>query len=84
MGKNLNESEIEFLIESTSFKKMKEAEKTFKDDSRHSKIFKSDLIFFRKGEIGDWKNYFDEVMSKRIEAVVEKNLKFKANFIYDS
>ncbi|RNA22333.1 sulfotransferase 1C2 [Brachionus plicatilis] len=84
LGKNLNESEIEFLIESTSFKKMKEAEKTFKDDSRHSKIFKSDLIFFRKGEIGDWKNYFDEVMSKRIEAVVEKNLKFKVNFIYDS
>nr|QVK45628.1 sulfotransferase [Brachionus paranguensis] len=82
LGKNLSDAEIEFLIESTSFKKMKDSENTLKNDAKHSSIFRSDLVFFRKGEIGDWKNYFDEEMSKRIETVVEKKLKLKFNFNY--
>lgn len=84
MGKKLSDSEIECLIERTCFKKMKEGEKVMKKDDRHLDLFKSDMVFFRKGEIGDWKNYFDEDMSKRIEVLVEKKLKLKVNFVYEN
>nr|QNH68005.1 sulfotransferase-like protein 2 [Brachionus rotundiformis] len=84
LGKKLSDSQVQFLIECTSFKKMKEGESKFKSDAKHSNFFKSDLVFFRKGEIGDWKNYFDEENSRKVDAVVEKKLKFKINFIYEN
>nr|AIT99318.1 sulfotransferase 6B1-like protein [Brachionus koreanus] len=84
LGKNLTDSEIKFLIECTSFKKMKETEKEFKNDDRHVDKFKSDLVFFRKGEIGDWKNYFDEEMSKKVDDVVTNRLEFEVNFVYEN
>ena len=31
--------------------------------------------FMRKGEIGDWKNYFTEEMNRRMDEAIEKYLK---------
>lgn len=84
LGKILTDSEIKFLIESTSFKKMKQDETILKKDNRHVEIFKPDLVFFRKGEIGDWKNYFDEEMSKRVDEIVKNKLEFKIEFVYEN
>lgn len=84
MGKQLTDSETESLIECTSFKKMKQGEKIMKKDDRHSSIFKPEMVFFRKGEIGDWKNYFDQDMSKRIQNIVDKKLKLNINFVYEN
>ena len=42
-----------------------------------------DLSFFRKGQIGDWKNHFTDEMSKKMDEVVAANLKYKKPFKYD-
>ena len=42
-----------------------------------------ELKIFRKGEVGDWKNYFSEEMSKRLDEVVKANLTYKKPFKYE-
>ena len=39
--------------------------------------------FFRKGQIGDWKNHFTDEMSKKMDEVMAANLKYKKPFKYD-
>jgi len=38
--------------------------------------------FYRKGVVGDWKNYFDEKMFKKISLIEQNNLSFKEKIIY--
>jgi hypothetical protein len=42
-----------------------------------------ELKLFRKGEIGDWKNYLDENMSREIDQVVANNLQYKKPFKFE-
>lgn len=42
-----------------------------------------ELKLFRKGEIGDWKNYLDENMSREIDQVVADNLQYKKPFKFE-
>ncbi|XP_077139176.1 sulfotransferase 6B1-like isoform X1 [Ranitomeya variabilis] len=62
----LNEEQIELVASRTSFNSMKE-----QSENTHGKLGDS---FFRKGEIGDWKNYFTEDQSKVVDAMFEKYL----------
>ena len=63
------------LIEFTSFKSMKDYIKFYANEAEGSKHFKGDLTFFRKGQIGDWNNYFNDEMSKKLEESIGKRLK---------
>jgi hypothetical protein len=45
-------------------------------------LFNKNGSFFRKGEIGDWLNYFSKDMSVIFDKTIEKNLKEKFNFNY--
>ncbi|XP_069811002.1 sulfotransferase 6B1-like isoform X2 [Dendropsophus ebraccatus] len=62
----LSEEQIRLVAKNTSFNSMKE-----KSENTHGKLGDS---FFRKGEIGDWKNYFSEDQSKVVDAMFEKYL----------
>ncbi|XP_069810245.1 sulfotransferase 6B1-like isoform X1 [Dendropsophus ebraccatus] len=62
----LSEEQIHLVAKNTSFNSMKE-----KSENTHGKLGDS---FFRKGEIGDWKNYFTEDQSKVVDAMFEKYL----------
>lgn len=56
-----------------------EAKSEAKPEANKMKEFK----LFRKGEVGDWKNYFTEEMSKRLDEVVKAKLTYKKPFKYE-
>ncbi len=74
LGKTLTQSQIDQIIEFTSFENFKEKEepillKTSKD------YFDQDMSFFRKGVTGDWANHFSEESAKRFDEAINKRLK---------
>jgi len=40
-------------------------------------------IIFRKGQIGDWKNYLDEEKWKKIDEIVATKLTYKKPFKFE-
>ncbi|KAM4042758.1 sulfotransferase 6B1-like [Anomaloglossus baeobatrachus] len=65
-GINLTDEQLQRVQEKSTFKSMKE-----KSDETHGKIGN---VFFRKGEIGDWKSLFTEKQSKEVDAKFEEYL----------
>ncbi|XP_044145905.1 sulfotransferase 6B1-like [Bufo gargarizans] len=63
---SLTEEQINLVASRTSFNSMKD-----KSENTHGKLGDS---FFRKGDIGDWKNYFTENQSKEVDAMFDKYL----------
>lgn len=48
-------------------------------DGEPAKTMKEPQLF-RKGQIGDWKNYFTEEMSKKIDEMMATKLEYKKPF----
>ncbi|KAK7087483.1 sulfotransferase 6B1-like [Littorina saxatilis] len=69
----------EDIADQCSFKKLKQADETVKvkDKAPDNPIFKDGSLkkMFRKGEVGDWKNYFTAELSEEFDRVVPENLK---------
>ena len=78
----LSDEKIIELIEFTSFKNMKSYIKFTDTPENRSPNFKESMEFFRKGQIGDWKNYFTDDMIKKLKEIVEKNLRYKGKMNY--
>ncbi|KAJ8250810.1 hypothetical protein COCON_G00227320 [Conger conger] len=77
-GFPLSKEQIQTIAEDSTFSSMKENSK----DS-HGKLAG---VFFRKGEVGDWKNHFSEAQSRMMDAEFEKRLagtKLGAKLKYD-
>eukprot|EP00794_Sanderia_malayensis_P014884 gene14884-16429_t len=78
LDKELTDAQVKSLEDHLSFKSMKECSGTV-EDGKKSGIFvektEKDAHFFRKGEVGDWKNYFTEEMNKRMDDEIEKHFK---------
>ncbi|KAG7492919.1 hypothetical protein MATL_G00019950 [Megalops atlanticus] len=62
----LSEEQILTIARESTFNAMKESSK-----GSHGQM--SD-VFFRKGEVGDWKNHFSEAQSKEMDDEFEKRL----------
>ncbi|XP_070204183.1 sulfotransferase 1A1-like isoform X2 [Littorina saxatilis] len=68
----------EDIADQCSFKKLKQADETVKvkDTTPDRHIFKGGVSkLYRKGEVGDWKNYFTVALSEEFDRVVPENLK---------
>jgi len=78
----LSEEQIKSLLAFVSFDNMKDL------PSMAFNVldiyFQPDLNFFKKGKIGNWKNYLTEEQSKRIDDVISKNLKYDRPIKYES
>ena len=75
LGKVVSDDRVTSLVDHLSFKKMKENESVNMKIFQDGKILKKEGSFFRKGEVGDWKNYFTDEMNKRMDEAIEKYLK---------
>ena len=75
LGKELTDENVEALVDHLSFKKMKNNPSVNKEEAKTANMFKEDGVFMRKGEVGDWKNYFTDEMNKRMNEAIEKHLK---------
>ncbi|KAF7836227.1 cytosolic sulfotransferase 15-like [Senna tora] len=72
---------IDTIIELCSFKKMKELEIN-KSGKFANKI--ENKHFFRKGENGDWVNYFSPSMIEKLSKVIEEKLDMESIFLASS
>ena len=66
LGQSLDAQAIESLREQTSMKKLRQR---YQDEP----LYEGDK-FFRKGVTGDWKNHFDDAMSRDIERIERQGL----------
>ncbi|KAF7836245.1 cytosolic sulfotransferase 15-like [Senna tora] len=64
---------IDSIIELCSFGKMKELEVN-KSGKNMLKVDVENKYFFRKGETGDWANYFSLYMTEKLSKIIEENL----------
>ncbi|XP_056419340.1 sulfotransferase 6B1-like [Hyla sarda] len=65
-GFSLTDEQLQKVQENTTFQSMKD-----KSSESHGNLGN---VFFRKGEIGDWKSLFTEEQSKELDAKFEKHL----------
>ena len=73
LGKEVTDENIEALVDHLSFKKMKNNPAVNRDDDISKTFHMSDGNFMRKGEVGDWKNHFNEEMNERMNEAIEKH-----------
>ena len=84
LGKEVPEEKVEALVDHLSFKKMKNNQAVNKEDEVGKMILIDEGHFMRKGEVGDWKNYFTDEMNKRMDEAIEKNFRpIGLDFIYE-
>ena len=69
IGKELPPEIVERIANQTSFNAMKKDEKV-----NYSWINGIKGDFIRKGEVGDWKNYFTEEQNKRLDSLYTEKI----------
>lgn len=73
LNKELDEAEIEALDTGFNFKEMKKYSGDHWD--KDTLFLNGKGSFFRKGTVGDWKEYFTDEMNKRMNEKIEKYFK---------
>jgi hypothetical protein len=82
LDKKIDDSQLDSIISWCSFKNMKQNKSVNYEWNKMLGIFSKEGEFFRKGEIGDWLNYFSLQSSKQIDQLVDTELKYERKFNY--
>ncbi|KAL9951309.1 hypothetical protein ACROYT_G043951 [Oculina patagonica] len=69
IGKELSKENLECIVNQTSFNAMKKEE-----NANYKWIPEFKGNFIRKGQVGDWKNYFTEEQNKRIDSLYAEKM----------
>jgi hypothetical protein len=77
LGVESSDNQYRELVNVTSFENMKA-----RVDIPRLKVFQG-MEFFRKGTIGDWKNFFTEEMSLKCDEIVAEKLNNKRKITYE-
>ena len=85
LNKYLSDSMVDALLDHLSFTKMKDNPAVNKEDLVLNGMYTNkENHFMRKGEVGDWKNYFTDEMNRRMDEAIEKHFKpIGLEFQYD-
>jgi len=76
LGKELNDEEVKAIMEACSFDRLKNVPSANYQWLQQAGIAKQECKFFRKGEVGDWTNYFTPDLSKKFDDMVKEKLKY--------
>lgn len=80
LGKELSESQVESIVKWCSFDSMKQNKSINYEWYKEIGLFRKDGHFFRKGEIGDWLNYFSKEDSLRLDSKLGDSLGYQRKF----
>ena len=75
LGKDVTDEMVTNLVDHLSFKRMKNNTAVNREEGKKIGFLSNEGHFMRKGEAGDWKNYFTDEMNKRMDEAIEKHFK---------
>ena len=81
LEKDLSDDLIQKIVERTTFKSMKDNPML-----NYSKLNSMDFkisAFMRKGQVGDWKNYFTDEQRKMVDEISKKRFETEGLFLKD-
>lgn len=81
LGSKITDDQIKELLAFVSFDNMKKTPSMDMKAVVH--MFKEDLDFFSKGQIGTWREHLNEQQSKKIDEMVKNKLKYKQPIQYE-
>ena len=74
LERSITEDQVSDLMQHLSFRSMKENPAINLESQRGEQIIQeSETQFIRKGEVGDWKNYFTDEMNKRMDDAIKSH-----------
>lgn len=82
LGTELSDDQIKSILAFTSFENMKDLPSM--DFTVIDEIYKSDLKFFFKGKIENWKNYLTDEQSRKIDEMVKSKLTYTRPIKYEA
>jgi hypothetical protein len=78
LGSDLTDKQVNNLVEFCSMKNMSQSPAF--SYLKSPRVYDSTFSFFRKARVGDWREYFDEAMSNKVDQALRQHLKYQGMF----